>query len=398
MRKLSVLIITFFLIIHSAFPQKEKNNWFFGQNCGLDFSISPPMSISGGMNTLEGCASISDKDGNLLFYTDGITIFNSPVGAIMPGGTGLLGSNSSTSSSIIVPKPCSKTEYYIFTIDDITGTNGLNYTLVNMDTDGDCFYNPLTEQGAVVTGMKNINLPGPTGEKICAIKHSNGLDYWIIATKKNSSDFYVYGLTPAGIVPGPNSLSIGPLHNAYGYLKASKSGNLLAMASSSAFGSAKVLLYDFDPSTGIITHKHTIAPNRELIYGVEFSNNENYLYFTSNYLLPTLNGKDVFSFDLTNLSKPPSVIYTSPDIPLVFPNHTYANLGAAQMAPDGKIYIAKGRTPYLDAIADPDFGGTNYQVDAITLTDTSFIGLPTFVAGNVKSCKPLDMQGYKSAV
>ena len=93
----------------------------------------------GQLNTHEGCSSISDQNGNLLFYSDGIRVWDK-AHRLMPNGTGLLGHESSTQSAIIIPKNDSTTQYYIFTVDepdpeldnDKPINYGLNYTLVDL--------------------------------------------------------------------------------------------------------------------------------------------------------------------------------------------------------------------------------------------------------------------------
>ena len=56
---------------------KEGNIWYFGEYAGLDFNSGSPVALTNGqLNTNEGCATISDNNGNLLFYTDGMTVYN----------------------------------------------------------------------------------------------------------------------------------------------------------------------------------------------------------------------------------------------------------------------------------------------------------------------------------
>ena len=70
---LSILICSVFF----ATAQNEGNIWYFGENAGLDFNSGAPVPlIDGQLNTLEGCAAISDNSGDLLFYTDGMTVYN----------------------------------------------------------------------------------------------------------------------------------------------------------------------------------------------------------------------------------------------------------------------------------------------------------------------------------
>ena len=87
------------------------------------------------METNGGSASISDNDGNLLFYTDGITVWNRNH-EVMPNGTGLFGSNTVSQSVIIVPKE--EDQYYIFSnqAHDLD-SHGLSYSIVNMTGDND---------------------------------------------------------------------------------------------------------------------------------------------------------------------------------------------------------------------------------------------------------------------
>ncbi len=86
-------IVIFFLIIISQnylFAQKEANFWYFGDYAGIDFNSGQAVAITdGAMTVMEGCASMSDSTGALLFYSGGGTVWNKNHVA-MPNGTGLL--------------------------------------------------------------------------------------------------------------------------------------------------------------------------------------------------------------------------------------------------------------------------------------------------------------------
>ena len=107
-----IITISLFLIIAaSLFAQKQAAHWYFGENAGLDFNSGSPIALTDGqMQTTEGCATISDYDGNLLFYTNGVTIWNKNH-QIMVNGENLNGDFSSTNSAIIIPKPGDITIY-----------------------------------------------------------------------------------------------------------------------------------------------------------------------------------------------------------------------------------------------------------------------------------------------
>lgn len=105
MKQLTLILFTFLLNFHLLIAQNQANNWYFGVNAGLTFNTTPPSALTDGVvNTAEGSATMSDASGNLLFYTDGITVWNRNH-QIMPNGTGLLGDPSAAQSAIIVPKP-----------------------------------------------------------------------------------------------------------------------------------------------------------------------------------------------------------------------------------------------------------------------------------------------------
>lgn len=133
------------------YAQREAGIWYFGYEAGINFNSGSPVALTNGkLRTKEGCATISDANGKLLFYTDGSTVYNANH-QTMPNGTGLLGHSSSTQSAIIVPNPSNPSIYYIFTVDqpddknaDSDSTNdkddgkndGLNYSEVNMNLQG----------------------------------------------------------------------------------------------------------------------------------------------------------------------------------------------------------------------------------------------------------------------
>lgn len=93
--------------------QLESSYWYFGINSGLKFTENSSEPVfDGRLQTTEGRATISDSEGNLLFYTDGIYVYNRNH-QLMPNGIVLKGNPSSTQSGIIVPYPNRSDLYYI---------------------------------------------------------------------------------------------------------------------------------------------------------------------------------------------------------------------------------------------------------------------------------------------
>ncbi len=116
---------------------KRTFNWDFGYNVSFSY-LSGVLSSSNNtaINAEEGCASISDTCGNLLFYTDGDSVWNSLNNVIL-NGTGIGGCFSSTQAAIIVPLPLNDSLFYIFTTDcgENNGLYGLEYSVVNINGD-----------------------------------------------------------------------------------------------------------------------------------------------------------------------------------------------------------------------------------------------------------------------
>ena len=69
------------------FAQGEWNNWIFGVNIGLSFQTNPP-SIFNGAATFStgGMAVASDSSGQLLFYSNGMEVYNRNHTLMLNGG------------------------------------------------------------------------------------------------------------------------------------------------------------------------------------------------------------------------------------------------------------------------------------------------------------------------
>ena len=131
MRQLAFLISFLYCLLtlsFNSFGQRETAHWFFGNRAGLWFA-SPNTGAayitSSRMHALEGCATISDSLGNLLFYTAGDTVFNR-FHFKMNNGWPLTGHQSASQSAVIVEQPYTNL-HYLFTVDALGGLNSLKY-------------------------------------------------------------------------------------------------------------------------------------------------------------------------------------------------------------------------------------------------------------------------------
>jgi len=239
-----VLAIALLSVVSSA--QNQTKKWLFGATAGIDFVPGTPIPITtGAMNPWEGCASIADATGALLFYTDGLQVWNK-LNLVMPNGTGLMGNSSSTQSGVIVKQPGNPNIYYIFTTDAQAGANGLRYTTVDMS---------LAAGNGSVT-VKNTLIYGQTTEKLTAVRHCNGVDIWVVSHDYPTNNFRANLVTAAGV--GPSILSaVGPAHsgstNTIGQMKASPNGRKLAYGAEYAPFDA-FHLFDFNNATGVVSN------------------------------------------------------------------------------------------------------------------------------------------------
>ena len=352
--------------------QPQINQWIFSDGNGLDFTSGIPVARSSQIRAWEGAASISDKNGQLLFYTDGISVWDRNHNK-MPNGDGLYGgTSSSTQSSVIVPKTIDGLQYYIFTTDEEGRERGLCYSIVDMS--------PNSGKGDVVS--KNIPLLTPVSEKVTAVRHCNKKDYWIVSHQYGSDAYYSYLATSSGVNPVPvvsNAGSFIPVTIATmsGYLKASPDGKRLA----AAHGAIGVDLLDFNTQTGSVSNGVEIFKNSNgLHYGVEFSSNSSILYVSVTHYwdasaIKRLSG--VFQFDLTH-STVSSIINSKNQLS----RHNEGNeMGSLQRGPDGKIYSVQFRKSYLSVIHNPNvYGpGCNFSEEGILLNASGNFSLPNFI-------------------
>ncbi|MDP6909474.1 MAG: hypothetical protein QF371_08210, partial [Flavobacteriales bacterium] len=222
MKHLFLFILIVFFPVY-LFGQGEANNWYFGQNAGVSFNSGSPVALTNGiLSTSEGCASISDASGNLLFYTDGRFAYNRNH-VQMPNGFGMLGNPSSAQSAIIVPKPGDDNRYYIFTVAASGGPDGFRYSEIDLSLDGGL--------GDVIVATKNTLLFSPSVEKVAAVKHANGFHYWVISHGLNNNRYYSY-LVDCNGISAPVISDVGQVEGppGWGCLTASPDGQNLAAA------------------------------------------------------------------------------------------------------------------------------------------------------------------------
>jgi gliding motility-associated-like protein len=358
-----------------TFAQREADNWFFGQGVGLRFNTGGKPSIqSGSLNTLEGCASISDSDGNLLFYSDGSTVWNYNH-QVMPNGSDLLGDASSSQSAIIVPNPKKSHIYYLFTVGSTIEPNGFHYYTIDLTLDNG--------RGDVAEGP--VNLSGDNGEfwseKITAVETSTCDSYWVISLVDDV--FHAFRVDESGVNTTPVLSLVNFLSwQSRGYLKVSPDGSYIAAAHQGQFPRfTQFILYSFNNETGEVVNDGQVLFDPMLTssvdapYGVEFSAQSTKLYMTTTDMDEDYK---LYQYDLE-----------SDDIPgsMTLIHEEDAFRGALQLGPDQKIYATipvayEEGTHFLDVIHFPERKGLacTFEENNIDFgSGYTMQGLPPFI-------------------
>jgi hypothetical protein len=410
--------------------QNENNHWQFG-SADVDFTSNPPIvnTIPGGD---PGLAFISDINGNLLFYTDGVTIWNKNH-QIMPNGSNLGDYPESVQRSIIVPHPGNSNQYYVFrhegtpcncgtlnygiyvySIIDFTNNSlgellyinpspqpgeGNNYTIVLKDTDGSWLehvmsYSPLT-----------------------FTKSSTGNFYWVIVQDENRMISYKVDQSGINPIPVVSTFSAtGQIYN-IGYYNVNESqqrgisqsmfrltpgtnSKLYGLESSKQYGNGSDVLnhghrfyrLDFNNSTGQFSNFVSIAAyvDYNVANNFELSPDLQTAYFTcykNPYIASGIHGA-IIAKDLNNLSTNPRVLYET--VNTATPSSLF---GSIQKDKYDNVWVSGSSTTldrfkYLHKISNPNsYTTSTITVNSLYLNGSGTVMLPQLIPYVGQSCE-----------
>lgn len=350
MKKAEALLIMLLIAVHLLPAQKQYNQWFFGNSCGVDFNSGVPTFMNGSLQSDEGCATWCDANGQVLIYTNGVNVYDKNH-ALMPNGFGLNANPSSTEAAIIVPLPGSSTIFYIFT----TFNQGM-YSIVDLSLNG----------GNGDVTIKNSLLLNNTNERLSYCKHANGVDYWIMYHEDNANTFYAYLFTSAGVSNAPVTSNSGTAQTSFlGYMKFNAQGNKVACA---MHYQNTVELFDFNNATGVVTNPRLFPGVYPFIYGIEFSLSGKYMYITYG-----LNNGVIKQFNVSS-GLLPNILASEYQVGTI----SSLACGALQMGPDRKIYNSSWGNLYLSCINNPEDSGAacNFVLQQVPLQLSANAGLP----------------------
>ena len=347
-------IILILIFCQSAAGQNETANWLFGDRNWLSFYPSIITKDSCNSYFEEPQSSISDKKGNLLFYSDGQSVFNKNH-KIIKNGDSLLGDWSASQGCVFVKQPGNDSIFYIFTTDYGLGSHGLMYNIINLKTNTDLSY----------VSHKNKQIASKTCESISVTSHQNGIYKWIVILSGISNKISAFLLTDKGLNLCPVESSIGYAFNGkvltYQTKAKFNNGGTMWVVDNMVDGVIKVS--SFNNETGMFWKSFTVNEYFDIITGMQFSKNSKYLYIIERELqivqLNTSTWKKTKIFDIAP---------------------TNARMLGAQFGIDGKIYITSVDSSFLSTIENPDENGLNcnFKKKSIFLKHKCTSGLPNF--------------------
>lgn len=375
-------------MVLSLFSQSTK--WQFGKYAALDFTPAGPVAHRGFLNTSEGCASVCNQSGEIIFSTDGVNVYNQFGVEVY---SNLQGASSSTHSALIVPhpaNPCSR--FLVFT----APPSDINHPF------HDVYVNDFKIANGDIKLSSSRRLLKSATEKLAATPDGKG-GYWVVAhdytdTVRPASSagrrYFSYHITTntstVNLIPvisyssnyhGGQSPWGGNYWNSLGQMKFNSNGKILA---SVIYTDGIVELMHFDKQNGKLTELLTLDqfckeyPERSL-YGIEFSASGHFMYLSTAYVSVGFTGL-LLGFDIRHLNA--GSIWQSRRIIAEKPSLDEQRypFGALQIGPDNQIYVALPFSRFLGTLDGDNFSSSRIFTDsAIALTDTCLIGFPTLV-------------------
>ena len=390
------------LTFYSAYLIAQKNdyNWTWsgyavndtvlsGNFLNFNNKVRKLTNVPVGIKIGQANASISDDEGNLLFYFNGCRIAGKDHKLIENGdsinygnalkliaGEDCLYGYTGAQNSMIIEDPYLRNKYYVLHLtwekEPIGGLalTKFNYTYVDMnENDG---------YGKVIN--KNVVILNDTINSgfLQAVKHQNGKDWWVVLCKDNyrsvnKTNIYWKFLIDNDGIKLHHYQNIGPIFDfdtsASGSAKFSPDGSKYALHS---FKNG-LWIFDFDRTTGQFSNLDYYAIFRKnRTKGLEWSANGRYLYTSAT---DSLFQYDTWSNDIGNSETLVDVWDGTLD-----PFETH--FGLMQRGPDCKIYMSSfSSTRSIHVINNPDepFPYCNFvQHDLKLVASTGTISMPTF--------------------
>ena len=352
--------------------RKRSQHWIFGDGCFVTFEngimedVSPFPALA--FDIREGCDTVSDEvTGELLFYTDGDSLYRFDHTVKTTNISGGLNTRQSIQSVTIVKQPGSSSTYFMFFVGDWGVSTATLYDIKYRT------YNPVTDTLGSLVILSSASAGG-YAENLTACLQSNNTDFWIITKMKGNNILRIWPLTSSG-VGFPISRTVSFVYtgiNRYGQIKVSPDGKKIALAMGQAgagggpigvrTNSKTLVVWDFDDSNAQISNEITLLsdPIEDSPIGIDFSPNSMNLFCSSYF------NKKLYRFTLFDNSTFHENVITPVG---------GADLGAIQIGPDDRIYVSRfGITPLV--VNSPNDFESNISASSVSISGQCRLGLP----------------------
>ncbi|MBL7778586.1 MAG: T9SS type A sorting domain-containing protein [Chitinophagales bacterium] len=376
-------LILFLTIVVNAWCQKNDYVWLQGYRSEIgydsiqqvwygitfmDFNQQPVAKYydSLGISLDQTNTSFSSDDGNLLFYSNCVDVYNSLHNIIENGDSiNWGGVITQVNPGIAVygyrheqgmyafASPSGHNQYFLVNIfpDTISGEiaryDKLKYHLIDMNANAGL--------GKVIQRDVNIDLntfDNRLSSEMAAIRHGNGRDWWLILQYQTTNCYHVVLLDPTGFHVIPYDQNCGGSMQPYkniGKFATTPDGNKVVYANTST----GITIFNFDRCSGSLTQPYTIAADSGFyVEGACISPNNRFLYISGGY---SAYQYDLWATDIA-ASRQTIAVYDGHLSP--FPSL----FGNMQLAPDGRIYVDCGNgSNVYHVINTPDKPGDSCQ-------------------------------------
>ncbi len=367
----------FLLLAVTAQGQKEDYVWMIGSNAPpdsayatsvIDFnSIPPKIALKYKFIGFDRTnANISDANGNLIAYTNGVHLFNSE-DEIVQNGSNFYPSTTYAygyvvpQAALLLPFPdkpnllvfilCGMVDYYYEQVLR-PGCSPLTYSIVDM--------NENNGNGKVIEKKSVLSSDTLLNGQLTAVKHGNGRDWWIIGDPMHGSNTYhKFLLSPQGIALHDEQAIGEIVHPGLGQAAISPNGDWIALYEWYGLAGAtdtEINLYKFDRCSGQLSDHLKIFYAEGLPGGVAFSPNNRFMYIA--------NWDKIYQFDLQASDIPASRITVAEYDGFLDERGLPTRFFNMKLAPDNKIYvnISNVNSRYLHVIDQPDSVGVACNV------------------------------------
>lgn len=340
--------------------QGENNHWIT-QGYAIDFGAGfPTLRDQTGIARITPNSTISDRQGNLLFYSDGIQVMNRDFD-FMPNGLFIKGTSFSDKTALFIPNPIDSNLYYLFTLN--LRDREIQYSIIDRRLDNGL--------GDIIEGQKNIPFATNTAGLMVSAKGVCG-SIWLIVAEENSNQILSFEVDAEGISASPVVSDVGQGSQLFTQTFPNRDLGLFSPDSKklAIFNrlTSQIHLFDFDRNTGQFSNPINIPFPVGFRLSGGFSSDGSKLYVNQRdeNIVPNPNQNPppthIFQFDLNSNDRQQII---DSQILIATKENTYQAF--FQLSFDNSLYISDGNT-HLSQIRFPNLLGTACEfMDSVLL-------------------------------